>query len=77
MSGLGDRRRVKDEALWLQAKIDADKKGRDIDAVYAEYRVRKLKIDKEGTLFQRIVGGIIFIVIIAFLIKRCNTGSFF
>jgi membrane protein implicated in regulation of membrane protease activity len=37
----------KDEALWLQAKIDADKTGKDVEVVYTEYRLRERELKRQ------------------------------
>ena len=61
---------AKDEALWLQAKIDADKLKRSPELVYAEYRLKKEEtsaIEKIG----EVVGGVIVLVIAIFVLRAC------
>ena len=44
---------IRDDALWLQATIDADKTGRSTDAVYAEYRLKRIKKEEREELVRR------------------------
>ena len=62
---------VRDEALWLQAKIDADKLKRSPELIYAEYRLR----EGEESLLEKIgsaIGLIIFIAVTIFIVRACN-----
>jgi hypothetical protein len=44
---------IRDDALWLQATIDADKTGRSTDAIYAEYRLKRVKKEEREELARR------------------------
>ena len=35
------------ESLWLQAKIDADKTGRDVEVIYTEYRLEREQQERD------------------------------
>ena len=44
---------IRDDALWLQATIDADKTGRSTDTIYAEYRLKRVKKEEREKLVRR------------------------
>ena len=44
---------IRDDALWLQATIDADKTGRSTDTIYAEYRLKKVRKEEKDALVTR------------------------
>ena len=44
---------IRDDALWLQATIDADKTGRSTDTIYAEYRLKRVKKEEREELVRR------------------------
>ena len=44
---------IRDDALWLQATIDADKTGRSTDTIYAEYRLKRIKKEEREELVRR------------------------
>ena len=44
---------IRDDALWLQATIDADKTGRSTDTMYAEYRLKMVKKEEREKLVRR------------------------
>ena len=62
---------IRDDALWLQATIDADKTGRSTDTIYAEYRLKKVRKEEREKLVRRrgnVAASLLLVSVLCFIV---------
>ena len=62
---------IRDDALWLQATIDADKTGRSTDTIYAEYRLKKVRKEEREKLSRRrqnVAASLLLVSVLCFIV---------